>query len=993
MNAPMRSPQRAIGTERLSSGGLIDRGRPLAFSFDGRTYTGAAGDTLASALVANSVRLVGRSFKYHRPRGIVTAGPEEPNALVEIGTGARRDPNCKATTVELHDGLVARSQNRWPSLDLDLMAAAGFAGKLLGAGFYYKTFMWPAFFWETVYEPLIRRAAGLGCASGVPDPDRYETAHAFCDVLVIGAGPAGLMAALAAGRAGARVILCEEDFAFGGRLLAETLDVDGMPGAAWAAGVLEKLAALPRVRLLPRTAVFGVYDGGTYGAIEKVTDHLADPPAHLPRQRFWRIVAGRAVLATGALERPIVFPGNDLPGVMQASAVRGYANRFAAAAGRSIAVFTCCDDGWRTARDLAGHVTTIIDSRPAIDERLMAAAHAAGIKTLSAGLVTRAHGSKILTGLTVSARGATERIACDCLAVAGGWNPLLSLTAHHGARPRWRDDIAAFVPDRAPPGMRVAGAANGMLSLAGALREGQAAGQAAAEAAGFSAPAQALPCAEDESVALSPLWHVAGAGKAFVDLQNDVTVEDIAIAHAEGFRPVEHMKRYTTLGMATDQGRMSNVSGIAIMAELTGRTIPETGTTMFRPPYAPVAIGALAGGHRGREFVPTRRSPLHRWAESRGCVFAEIGLWLRMSYFPEPGEADWLDAVKREVAAVRGDVGFCDVSSLGKIDVQGPDAAAFLDHVYANTFSTLGVGRARYGLMLREDGFVMDDGTTSRLAPDHFLMTTTTANAGKVMQHLEFCRQVLWPKLDVALTSVSEHWAQVAIAGPRAREIVTRLADPGSDVGPDAMPFMAARELTIAGGVPARLFRISFSGELAYELAVPAGYGAALAERLCHWGATPYGLETLNTLRIEKGHVAGAELDGRTTAADLGLGRMLSTKKDFIGSVMARRPGLTDPDRPALVGLRPVDPAARLRSGAHFVAAGRPVTAEHDEGHMTSTAYSPTLGHWIGLGLLRRGPERHGEVIRAVDPVRDGDVAVEVVLPCFVDPEGARQRG
>jgi len=946
---------------RAPQGGLIDRATPIDFTFDGQTLQGYAGDTLAAALLANGIRLVGRSFKYHRPRGILSAGPEEPNALVELREGAAREPNTRATVAELFPGLSARSQNRFPSLKFDLLSVNGLLSPIFAAGFYYKTFMWPAAFWERIYEPLIRRAAGLGRASGLPDPDSYDKQTAFADVLIIGAGPAGLAAALHEAATGARVILADQDFALGGRLLSDRRAIDGEPALTWLAKTEATLRAAANMRILTRTTITGIYDGGTYAGLERVSDHRA-PQQGVPRQRLWRIVAPRAVLATGAIERPLVFGGNDVPGVMLAGAVRTYINRFAVKPGSRAVVFANNDDGARTIADLVAagiKVAGLVDPRPETPPALHDLARSLNVPIFAGATILRAKGGTALKQVTLGGKSAGITLACDLLAMSGGWNPAVHLASHHGGKPVWRDDIAAFVPGTMPPGVTAAGAAAGQFGTPG----------------------------DNETSPILPLWQVEGAtGKAFVDFQNDVTAPDVALAAREGFTAVEHLKRYTTLGMATDQGKTSNVTGLAIMAALTGRTIAQTGTTVFRPPFTPVAIGAMAGPHRGPYFRPTRRTPAHDWAEQQGATFIEAGEWLRATHFPLPHETTLQQSVDREVRAVRNAAGFCDVTTLGKIDVQGPDAAAFLDFVYANTMSTLKPGRVRYGLMLREDGFVFDDGTVARLAPHHFLLTTTTANAARVLRHFDFCHQILRPELDLCIEPVTDQWAQFALAGPQARTILAKLTD--ADVSNAALPFMATIEATLNGPMPARLFRISFSGELAYEIAVPASHGAALAAALLQAGAMPYGLETLNVLRLEKGHPVGAELNGQTTAADLGLGAMLSKKKDFIGRALAQRPALLDPDRETLVGLRPRAPGATLQAGAHLVPHGSPTTAANDHGHITSVAYSATLGHWIALALVAGGARRTGEIFRAVNPLQNTETEVEIVARVFHDPEG-----
>lgn len=989
---------------RLPQGeGAIRRERELAFTFDGRSYTGHPGDTLASALLAAGVALVGRSFKYHRPRGILSAGSEEPNALVELRTGAYREPNTRATVVELFDGLQARSQNRWPSLAWDVGAINSALSPVLVAGFYYKTFMWPAAFWERLYEPAIRRAAGLGRASLEADPDRYEKTHAFCDILVVGGGPAGLAAALAAGRAGARVVLCEEDFLLGGRLNGDRCEIDGRDGVLWVRQVAEELASLPEVRVLTRATVFGAYDGGTYGALERVADHVRQPSEHQPRQRLWKIVARRTVLAAGALERPLVFGGNDRPGVMLASAVRTYLKRFRVTPGRRTAVFTTCDDGWKTAFDLldAGvEVPVLIDARRDVPAVLAHQASRRGLRVMPGAQVLEARGRKGVRGIDVRDElGRTVYFAVDALAVAGGWNPNTALSTHLGGRPRWSDAIDAYVPADLPRGMVAAGAAAGEFSLAGALAAGAEAGGSAARDEGFDAPPWHRPHVADEAVGGKPLWQVPGVrGKAFVDLQHDVTTEDIGLAAREGYRSAELLKRYTTLGMGTDQGKTSALNGHALMAEHTGRSVVDLGTIAARPPYTPVAIGALATTHRGPDFRPCRLTPSHGWAQSRGAIFVDTGEWRRAQAFPLDGEPDWKHTLVREVSGVRQGVGVCDVSTLGKIDVQGMDAGEFLDRVYANVISTLPVGRTRYSLMLREDGIVFDDGTVARLAADRYLLSSTTAQAARVLQHLDHARQVLWPELDVQLASVTEQWAQFAIAGPRSRALLVRLLGDAIDVSNTALPYLACAEFSWRGR-PARLFRISFSGELACEIAVPAGNGDAVIRDIVAagepLGIVPYGLEAMAAMRIEKGHLAGAELNGTTTARDLGLERMMSTRKpDYIGRVLAGRPGLVAPERPVLVGVKPVRSGAKLTAGAHFLGRGARASLENDEGFISSATFSPTLGHWIGLGFLSAGRDRMGERIRAYDPLSGGevDVEVEVTNPVFYDPEGRRPR-
>ena len=961
------------------SGGQIDRSKTLRFSFDGVSYNGHPGDTLASALLANNVRLMGRSFKYHRPRGVISAGSEEPNAIVELRTGARQEPNTRATVIELFDGLQAQSQNRWPSLKFDAMAINDRLSPFFAAGFYYKTFMWPAAFWEKIYEPIIRRAAGLGSLSKQDDPDDYDKGFLHCDLLIIGAGPAGLSAALTAGRAGARVILADEDFRMGGRLNAETLEVGGSSGADWAAKTVLELASLPNVRLMTRTTIMGAFDHGIYGAVERVSDHLAQPLPGKPRQILWRIYAARAILAAGAIERPIAFENNDRPGIMLAGALRAYANRWGVAVGEKVAVFTNNDDGLRTVADLKakGLEVAVIDARKG--DEVIDSAGRLGLKSIT---IRRANGK-------------TETLQVSALGVSGGWNPNLNIASNHRGRPTWHDSIAAFIPaPESIAGLSCVGAAAGAFSTHAALTTGATHAIAALADLGITATAD-VPTAEDAPMNLTPAWYVhSGKGRAWVDQQNDVTVKDVKLAKQEGFISVEHLKRYTTLGMATDQGKTGNVLGLAVMAELTGKTIPETGTTIYRPPYTPVAMGALGGRARGHDFKPTRQTPSHKWAAEQGAIFVEVGYWLRTQWLPRASETTWRQSVDREVLQTRKSAGICDVTTLGKIDIQGTDAGLFLDRVYANTFGTLAVGKVRYGLMLREDGMVMDDGTTARMGQNEYVMTTTTANAVPVFRHLEYCRQVLWPDLDVQLISTTEAWAQYSVAGPNARKLLEKLVD--QDISDAAFPYMACGAITVQG-TRARLFRISFSGELAYEIAVPTRYGDAMIRALVEAGrefdAVVYGTEALGVMRVEKGHVAGNELNGQSSALNMGLGKMVSKKKDSIGMVLSQREGMNIPNGYRLVGVKPVNPSEALTAGAHFLAKGAEAVAANDGGWLTSVVYSPHLGHSIGLGYLKSGDTRKGERLRSVNLLAKTDVEVEIVSPHFFDPEGERLRG
>ena len=990
---------------RLASGGLIERDKPLRFTFNGTRYQGYAGDTLAAALLANGVHLVGRSFKYHRARGIVGSGAEEPNALVQLGSGARTEPNLRATQIELHDGLAAHSQNCWPSVAFDIGSLNNLASRLLPAGFYYKTFMWPPSWWPD-YERCIRAAAGMGRSPLAPDPDHYAHHHVHCDVLVAGAGAAGLAAALAAARSGARVILADENFAFGGSLLAERVDIDEKPAGEWIRATMAELEQCPAVTLLARSTVFGYFDHNLLGIAQHVA-RQAPQALHLPRQRLWKVRAKQVVLATGAIERPLVFADNDLPGIMLASAARTYVNRYAVRAGTTAVVFTNNDGAYSAALDLhhAGIKVTVVDARETGISTLAKRTRERGIEIIHGHVVTRAHGARRVGAAAIarwragSAGAVTRTIACDLLCYSGGYSPVVHLHTQAHGKLRYDETIAAFLPDTAVQAVRSAGAANGAFTLDACLTEGYGAGTAAAQAAGLSV-STARPShkiiEENQSVTM-PLWDIASTAtryaKRFVDFQNDVTSADIALAAREGYGAIEHLKRYTTLGMGTDQGKLSNINGIAILSGILNAQIPATGMTTFRPPYTAVTFGTIAGTEIGADFDPLRLTPLHAWHEQAGAHFINAALWKRAQMYPRAEESA-LDCVNREARAVRHGAGIVDVSTLGKIELQGRDAAEFLDRVYANAWKNLPVGKARYGIMLREDGMVFDDGTTTRLADWHYLMTTTTGNATRVMSHLEYWLQVQWPELDVQLTSVTEQWAGIALAGPAARTILAALAD--ADVSDAALPYMGYREARVAG-IPARIFRISFSGELAYEINVPSDYAVAVWEALLASGKahaiTPYGTEAMAVLRIEKGHLAAMELDGRTTPDDLGLARMVSAHKDSLGKRSLRRPALAHAGRKQLVGLLPVDGKTAIPRGAQLVADPNRAPPNPILGHVTSNCFSPALNKPIALALLAAGRSRHGEILHATAPLTGTCVKVQITSPVFYDPDGARLRG
>ncbi len=991
---------------RLSRGGrLIDRTRPLQFTFNGKRLQGYHGDTLASALLASDQMLVGRSFKYHRPRGIVASGPEEPNALVNLGTGARLEPNQRATTTELFDGLTATSQNHWPSLEFDIGAVNNLAARFLPAGFYYKTFIHPRPFWKHVFEPIIRRSAGLGKAPTEADPDRYEQAYAFCDVLVVGGGIAGLLAARTAAEGGARVLLLEQAPQLGGRAPVDDAQIDGQPVDTWLALMEEDLAARDGLTIRTRTCAFGVYDHGYVLADERLADHT--PGDGRPKHRLWRIRAGRIVIATGAIERPLAFAGNDIPGVMLAGAVRDYLVNHGVSPGDRTVIVTNNDSAYQTALVLksAGlDVPAILDARDQATGELPEAARAAGIRVLTGRGIAGVTGGKRVTGVAVCAQageGAVqEEIPCDAVAMSGGWSPVVHLFSHCGGKLAWDAGLSAFVPDRARPPLNHDGSA--MVTAVGAAAGCLA---SASIVAGFAAPsgkgAIQMPDAcqtPDGSVTIPPVWvmpqgaPIAKRAKMWLDYQNDVKVSDVQLAAREGYQSVEHTKRYTTLGMATDQGKLSNINGLAILAETLGEKIPQVGTTTFRPPYTPVTIGALAGEARGAIFQPLRRTPMHESHEKSGSYFEPVGLWRRPYCFPRPGETHE-QAVHREVLNTRTNLGLLDASTLGKILVKGPDAGKFLDMLYTGVMSTLPVGKCRYGLMCNEQGFLSDDGVVARISDDTWLCHTTSGGADRIHAWMEDWLQCEWWDWQVYTANLTEQYAQIAVVGPNARKLLQVLG--GMDVSKEALPFMAWADGALAG-FPVRVYRISFSGELSYEIAVPASHGAAFwaacMEAGKALGAMPYGTEALHVMRAEKGFIMiGDETDGTIIPQDLGLDWAISKKKpDYLGKRGQERSFLADPDRWKLVGFETLDGSV-IPDGAYVLAEGLNANGQRNvQGRVTSTYYSPTLKRGIAMGLLRHGPARMGEEV-AFNTVAGGTVRARVRDTVFYDRDGEKQ--
>lgn len=990
---------------RKTEGGYINRKKPVNFTFDGKNYQGFEGDTVASALLANGVHLVGRSFKYHRPRGFVSAGSDEPNALVKTSRGiGRSEPNTRATIQEIYEGLEVTSQNNWPSLSFDAGAINDFMGGLFSAGFYYKTFMWPKSFWDRVYEPIIRASAGLGKSPTEPDPDIYASRFMHCDVLVVGAGAAGLVAARRAVIAGSDVVIVDENNQLGGSLLSVSdVEIDGKLAGEWLTSIVDELEDLG-VRIMTRTTAIGYYHQNMLGLCEKITDHLAELPEGAPRERMWRVRAGQVVLAQGALEKPLIFDGNDRPGVMLASAAQTYLNRFGVKVGNKPAIVTSHDSAWHVAFDLhaAGvDISAIVDVREEVDADLLKKADALRIPTLvnytTTGTLGRLRVSSIrVNPIAVNNVGPAVQINCDCVLMSGGWTPSLHLFSHTKGSLSWDAENEVFLPGNKSENCFIAGAGRGLWGYSNVLADGELAGVEAAKAAGFKSKRGKFAVQNDDDgtgIICKELATDLNASraKAFIDFQNDVTAKDIRLAVREGMRSIEHVKRYTTNGMATDQGKMSNMNGLMIAADAVGKPAPEVGLTTFRPPFTPTTFGTFAGYHRGELFDLTRKTPIDGWAEENGAIFEPVALWRRARYFPKNGE-DMQQAVVRECKKTRQSLGIFDASTLGKIEVSGPDAAEFMNRIYTNPWTKLASGRCRYGLMLGEDGFILDDGVIGRLNDDLFHVTTTTGGAARVLNIMEDYLQTEWPELKVWLTSTSEQWTTIALNGPNARNILEPLIE-GFDLSNENFPHMSIAECKIFD-LPCRLFRLSFTGELGFEINIPSRYGPMVWEKLIELGKQydicAYGTETMHVLRAEKGYIiVGQDTDGTVTPHDVGMNWAIGKKKtDFVGMRSLKRPDLIAGGRKQLIGLLTDDPMVVLEEGAQIVADPDQPIPMKMIGHVTSSYWSEALGKSIALALVEDGYNLMGSTIYI--PMLDKTYEAAICDPVFYDPDGER---
>ena len=994
-------------TYRLNNSGLINRDKKISFKFNGKEYFGYEGDTLASALLANGVHLVGRSFKYHRPRGFFGAGVDEPYAIVQMVRNNETEPNVRATEQELFEGLEAKSVNCWPSVNFDIGAINNFFNKFLPAGFYYKTFMWPKSFWHRIYEPFIRKAAGFGVASTKYDSERYEHKYEYCDLLIAGSGPAGLAGAYAAAKNGARIILAEEKPRFGGSLLTSNVNIGNQSGKDWADKIIAELKEMPNVTVKNRAQVFGYYDHNMLVMSEKVSDHLPKTKKYIPKQRLWYVRAKEVLISSGSIERPIVFGNNDTPGVVLASAAKEYLKIYGVLVGKKPIIFTNNDSAYETAIEFKnnGIEPIILDTRSNPKSEIVDEAKNLGINIKFSHVVVAANGYKKVNSAQIAQisankkdLGIIEKINCDCICVSGFWTPSIHLSSQSGNKTKFDDKIDAFVPGKSKQNETTVGSANGIFNLEETINTSFEKGYELSKKITNKDNKVSIPqVSEKNYTSHDKFWCVPLPDKKnykrFLDFQNDVTVSDIELALREGYRSIEHVKRYTTLGMATDQGKTSNLNGLQLVSDVENKIVPSVGHTTFRPPYTPVSIGAIVGREVGKHSKPTRKSPMHSWHEKNNAVFVDAGIWLRPRYYKK-GNEGLFEASKREAENVRKNVGVCDVTTLGKIDIKGPDSAEFLNRVYTNAWLKLPVGKARYGVMLREDGIVMDDGTTTRISENHYHMTTTTAQAANVLSHLEYYLQLVWPELNVNVVSTTEQWAGAAIAGPKSRTLLQKLF-PDKDLSNEGLPFMGYTKANLFG-ISARIFRISFSGELAYELNVESDFGNFMWEKIIEVGnefnIQPYGTEALSTLRIEMGHVAGTELDGRTIPYDNGLDGLISKKKDFIGKRSLNREAFNSNERQKVVGVVPLDKKTSIPEGSHLVKEANAKLPNPKLGHISASCWSVEHNNPFSLAILKDGKNMIGKKLYALSPLKNKSIPVEIVSSHYVDPKGERVR-
>ncbi len=992
---------------RIKGEGLINRDEPIEFKFNRKKYIGYKGDTLASALLANGIHLIGRSFKYHRPRGFFGAGVDEPNAKMQVEINGHSEPNINATEIELVEGLSATSQNCWPSVEFDIGAINNFLNKFFPAGFYYKTFMWPKSFWYKVYEPFIRKAAGLGVASLEKDKERYEHKYEYCDLLVTGSGPAGLAGAYSAAKNGAKVILAEDKPRFGGSLLTDEVTIDNLSGKAWADKIISELKEMPNVVLKNRSQVFGYYDHNMTVMFERTGDHLEKKSKYTPRQRLWYIRAKEVLLSTGSIERPIVFGNNDTPGVFLSAAAKEYMKVYGVLIGKKPIIFTNNDSAYETAIEFKKNAVEplILDTREDQDSELINEAKSMNINIKFSYAVIAANGYKKVKSATIGKLNkdktnfeTIETIDCDSICVSGFWTPTVHLASQSGNKLRFDDKIDAFVPDKSKQNENSIGASNGTFTLKETLKSSFKIGSEVSKKITKKENLIQLPNTNERKYSSHDKFWCSPLPKGkhykrFVDFQNDVAVSDIEVALREGYRSIEHVKRYTTLGMATDQGRTSNLNGLQLVANVEKKIVPQVGHTTFRPPFTPITIGTIVGREIGKEYMPTRKTPMHNWHQENNAVWVDAGAWKRPRYYKR-GNETLLEASKREAKNVREHVGICDVTTLGKIDIKGPDSAEFLNRIYTNAWLKLPIGKARYGVMLREDGIVMDDGTTTRISENHYHMTTTTAQAANVLSHLEYYLQIVWPELNVNVVSTTEQWAGAAIAGPKSRDVLTKLF-PKLDVSNEKLPFMGYMKGDLFG-VKARIFRISFSGELAYEVNIKSDYGLSMWEKIIEIGEEfkiqPYGTEALSTLRIEMGHVAGPELDGRTIPYDVSLEGLVSKKKDFIGKRSLEKEAFNKENRQKIVGLVPLDKKSSIPEGSHLVEDKNAKVPNPKLGHVSSSCWSVEKNNPFSLAIVKDGKNMIGKKLYAISPLKNTVIEVEIISSHYVDHEGKRVR-